>query len=184
MSFDLKIRLEPGFQPVVTPVELRPVKRDKDRSDDEERAWQEQRAARAQRDAHEAAWAPFSRALPHRSMALLTEVLRRAGALVSASSNDAGGKDRVLARGPVGEVDARKFASNDGWYLTPEECTFLSRRLRAWLDAGGETFEFRGAVWNLSPTSADRDDRATRVFLGDLVAFFARAAEHRGLEVW
>lgn len=172
----MKIRLTPGFQPEVRPVELRPSKRDKDRSEDEERAWQAQRVARALREAQDAAWAPFSRSMPHRTMALLTEVLRRAGALFD-------GSDRELTRGPAGEVDGRKLGSNDGWHVTAEESAFLSGRLKAWLEAGQQTFQFRGVELNLTPASTDRDDRATREFLLGMSAFFARAAEHQGFEV-
>lgn len=94
-------------------------------------------------------------------MALLTEVLRRAGALFD-------GNDRELTRGPAGEVDGRKLGSNDGWHVTAEESAFLSDRLKAWLEAGQST---------------DRDDRATREFLVGMSAFFARAGEHQGFEV-
>jgi hypothetical protein len=45
-------------------------------------------------------------------------------------------------------------------------------------------FQFRDLSWNLTPTAQDKDDIANRRFLYDLAAFFSRAAEHGGLEVW
>ena len=166
MSFDLKIKLPKGFEPEVPVVEMPPLKHDRDRTPEEDRQWQLQRHERAQQKARAEAWAPFSRSIPVRGMVVINEVLRRAGAIYRGDSSP--GRKGALPRGPAGEVDERKFGSNDGWLVTPDECAFLAERLKARLDGGGEVFEGDG----------------TRALLFEVAALFARASHYGGLEVW
>lgn len=183
MSFDLKIKLPKGFEPPVRAVEMPPLKRDPDRTPDEDLQWQLQRYERARQRAQEEAWAPFARTIPTRSMGVITAVLGRAGALFRGDSS-LGRSKRTIGRGPNGEVDERKFASNDGWLVTPEECAFIAGRLKGWLDSGGESFERGGVAWNLTPSATDQDDQKARTFLFEIAEFFLRASQHGGLEVW
>lgn len=166
MSFDLKIKLPKGFQPPVAPVAMPALERDKDRSEEEDRLWQQKKHEQALRRAHESAWAPFSRSLPVRTMSFVLEALRRSGALM-----------------PEGTLDQQKFASNDGQLLSPAECSSLAERLEHWLKEG-EVFQVRGITHDLTPAAKGKEDLANRKRLVDLAAFFARAAQYGGVEVW
>ena len=83
-----------------------PLKRDPDRTEEEDRAWQQQQYAKARERAERSAWEPFSRNLPMRGMALVNEVLRRAGALFEGNAvlSQKDKKGAALPRGPNGEV--------------------------------------------------------------------------------
>ncbi len=184
MSFDLKIKLPKGYEPPVAVVEMPPLKHDRDRSPEEDRQWQLRQYERACQRAQEEAWAPFSRNIPVRGMVVVNEVLRRAGAIFRSDAPVKDKKGAKLPRGPTGEVDERKFGSNDGWLVVPKECAFIADRLKAWLDKGGEAFERAGVSWDLTPATKDKDDQATRSFLYEMAALFARASQYGGLEVW
>ncbi len=184
VSFDLKIKLPKGFEPPVQSVEMPALKRDRDRSEEEDRVWQQKKHEQALQRAKESAWAPFSRTLTVQSMAFVNEVLGRCGATFRNSAPGSANIGAMLPPGPSGEVDQRKLGSNDGWLLTPAECAFVADRLRVWLDGGGEVFQFRDRSWNLTPTAQEKDDIANRRFLYDLCAFLSRAEGHGGLEVW
>jgi hypothetical protein len=157
MSFGLKIRVARGFEPAVDPSAIAPTEPDPDRTEEEERLWQRQREERAR----EAAWEPFAMTVSMGGMALVIEVLTRAGAVFTGTTAPEG---KRLPRGPNGEVDARKLGSNDGWVLSAAECRFVGTRLAAWLDRGGGGPEHREALMGLA-------------------AFFARAGDHNGLKV-
>ena len=184
MSFDLKIRLPKGFTPPVPTVEMPPLKRDRDRTEEENLLWQKKKYEQALERAKDSAWAPYSTSFPTRSMVLIAEVFRRAGATFSSSATSRDKKGATLPRGPGGEVDARKFGSNAGWLVNPPECAFIAERLGAWLDGGGAVFQLADFSWDLTPAAKDKDDLKTRMFLYELSAFFSRAAQHGGVEVW
>ena len=164
MSFDLRIILEPGFQPEVANVEMPPLVCDRHRTPEEDLLAQQRKFEDRKRRAQEAARAPYFLNLRMRSMAFVSEALHAAGATHQGTTPV--GRDRAsLPRGPKGEIDARKFQSNDDWIVTPDECAFLAECLQRWLDGTAIT---------------DADERR---FLHQFAEFLTRAASHQGIEV-
>lgn len=174
MSYDLLIRLEPGFEPPFEPPVIEP---DPDRSEEEERAWREARLA----EAKEAARCAFRRNLPSRTMRFVVGTLRHAGAVWEAPRPTGSGTRE--AWGPNGEVADYKLRSNDGWRLSPEECRVLGLRLGEWLRAGAPRLEHEGQSYDLRPEAKSRHDREARTLLEGLSAFFLLASQHQGMEV-
>lgn len=85
-------------------------------------------------------------------------------------------RDLIAAKPSIvdDQVGAYKFASNDGWLITPDECRILARRLRASVDMIAEQF---------FPDAGVSAEDGRRWLLG-----FARynelAAEHGGYRVY
>ena len=68
-------------------------------------------------------------------------------------------------------VDMKKFKSNDGWHVTPDECAFLAERIEAGI---AQRVHAEYASFIDEPTTAE----LAEWLLG--LAAFARVAERRG----